>query len=270
MNKSLTSFKAIFYIIFTVAIHLGLAGNAFAFEWFQSEGHEDVEFLRGKEYIINSKDQENISHVGLSFPIGKNTLATAAHIVANRKIGDLVYVGQIPALTKKVQWMAGRIAEINLAEDLAIIQLSSDVNIMSNNMIPICPSSPKAGTLLLMIAVDLDDGRAIRLRTSRAITTNLQTMPLVTPESNTILGSSTGQYPRDMFGKSRIVSAGSGESGESGGAMFDVQRQCVAGITSMTFPLDSLEDKDKVLNAMGSPPFSSLVIGSPIPQYIKH
>ena len=264
------SLRKIVYVICTITFYIGLAGNAFAFEWFQSEGREDVEFLRGKEYIINSIDQENKSHIGLSFPIGKNTLATAAHIVANRKIGDLVYVAQIPKLTMNVQWMFGRISEINLGEDSAIIQLSSDVNIKLDNMIPVCPSFPKAGTLLVMIAVDLADGRAIRLRASRAITTNLQTMPLVTPESNTILGSSTGQYPQDMFGKSRIVSAGSGEPGESGGAMFDVRRQCLAGITSMMFPLDSLEDKDKVLIAMGSPPFSSLVIGSPIPQHNKH
>lgn len=224
MNKSLATFKKIFYLTFTVAIFSGIAGNVFAVEWFQFERNGDVEFLRGREFIINSIDKENMSHVGLSFPIGKNTLATAAHIVANRKVDDFIYIGQIPNLGMHVQWAIGRISEINLGEDSAIIHLSSDVDIKLEKVIPVCPSFPKAGALLLMIAVEIDYGRLIILRSSRSITTNLQTMPLLTPESDTKLGSSTGQYPRGMFGRSRIVAAGTGTLGASGGAMFDVQR----------------------------------------------
>ena len=270
MNRSPTHFKIIFYVICSIAIYGGLFGNALAFEWFQSHNSEDVAILRDKEFIINSIDDENTSHIGLSFPIGKNALATAAHIVANRKVGDFVYISQIPKLNMYVQWRVGRISEINLDEDSAIIQLSSDISITIDNMPSICPTAPKEGVVLAMIMVTLENDRVAGLGSSHAIATNLQTMPLLTPESNALLGASTGQFPRDMFGKSRIVSAGTGALGESGGAMFDVNRQCVAGITSMKFPMTALNDMKAVQNKMGNPPFYDLVIGSPVLKYIKH
>ncbi|MGF1884725.1 serine protease [Photobacterium profundum] len=187
---------------------------------------------------------KNAVSKGLGVALDSKHIATAAHVVNYLTVGDEATVIYQPSVNRQPLEYRAKLIKLDEKADLAIMQLKKQK--LPEFIIPkICKKS--IGGAIVNGGKPTGPHKKTGARLFSGINTNITTMPLVTKKANAKY-SESGYPPRHQYKleKRIIITNNSVIAGNSGGAIFDVERNCVIAIASMTATFDTFEDKESL------------------------
>lgn len=241
---------------------VSVAWAADTIKWFDYTGQiEDLSTLENQQYVIQFDDGHGFTHTGMGFSLSDSRILTASHLFPYGKIGDLVRIGSHQGMNSMLNWQDGKITQLDPSYDFAAIKLAEQV---TTHTLPECPTAPLPGSPVVVYKPSVENNMVVGGYINSAIVTALCKMPKTTVVWDEKRPPGTYSLQAQSGGR-RLVAAGSSDPGVSGGAIWDVKRKCVAGIASAVIPFKHLEDRQSTLEQAGNPPYSSFLIGIPVP-----
>ena len=225
-----------------------------------------------KYQVMLSYNVGNKTSSGMAVPVAVNKLITAAHVVNDIKVNEYVNVFYMEENDKSIKSYRAVIKNINIENDSAILELI-------NGELPV-GSIPqrcayKSGNLIAGAKFTRINGDLSGLSMFSGVLAYYDKMPVVSNHYNE-QASIEGHPPLKMLGQNKIVGIleDNAASGNSGGAIFDVERDlCVVGIVSMVLRVEDLKEPNKMAKQLNIPKYENirngreLIVGIPIDEY---
>ncbi|WP_105168689.1 S1 family peptidase [Pseudoalteromonas sp. T1lg23B] len=209
------------------------------------QNNSSIQADEGKELVINyqvmisvqSKDNALIN--GMGIPLNHELVVTADHVLADLEVGDSVYV-QLGNLGKLSQPLLAKVVLRSAQTDLAYLKLIE--HRFSPAAVPKWCENEQFGSRVAMSKLTPDS----RVAASSGTISGITERPLMTESFNTA-ASKEGIAPNNMRSEpvSWILLHQGMQGGFSGGAMYDVNNQCVVAVSSLIASFDDLAEPDR-------------------------
>ncbi|WP_183138974.1 trypsin-like peptidase domain-containing protein [Pseudomonas syringae group genomosp. 3] len=209
---------------------------------------------------------------GMGVVLSPTRIATAAHVVSDVSVGDVVTIKYALGVREPFTRLKGVLKFVDAAHEVAILELLTDQ--LPARAPPVFCSHSVGGNKLASLA-PVTNGNTMMPYTGLAgYTTNITTFPRVSDAFNDKARLS-GFPPNEAVGQERVTSVitSSTQHGNSGGALFDVDQQCVVGIISIVVPIRDLESPGLITDGLNEPGSSfedrDLLFAVPITEFLK-
>lgn len=215
-------------IVFAICIGSAF-GDTEKVEWFQNRRPDFalIEFANS-QLIVRYRPLSGGEVSGLAFVVD-GQLISASHIYSQIKIGDEVEIGRHNGVGSKIDWSKATLVSVSPIDDLAKLN-PREHGVLANNDLPFCQQGARSGALLEATKFRTEGTYILSSSSAAAVNTSLKILPRVNEFANQTL--QPGQISLlAMAGQNRLVAAGNATGGHSGGALFDVTRRCVVGVS---------------------------------------
>lgn len=194
---------------------------------------------------INVAVDSGISH-GLGVPISPKYIATVAHVVDNLEVGQDV---KIFKLGNAKQSEVGKLAYISPIDEIAVLEFPGGHGF---DLPRLCENS--FGGQRIHGSKPADIKNRITGGTSFiGLVTNVTEFPLVNEDMNKTTIKEAKINTKEMAGLKRlmIVVNARASSGNSGGAIVDIDNKCIVGLASMNARVSSFEAPNQLFKELG-------------------
>ncbi|MCF6434807.1 serine protease [Pseudoalteromonas sp. MMG022] len=208
------------------------------------QNNSSIQPAEGKDMVINYqvmvsvRPEDNKLINGMGIPLNPELIVTADHVVDGLEVGDLAYV-QLGRLGKLSQPMAAEVVLRSPETDLAYLKLVESR--FEPAVVPKWCEDEQFGSRVAMSKLTPDS----RVTTASGTVSGITKRPLMT-ESFNAEASKEGFPPNNMHSEpvSWILLHQAMSGGFSGGAIYDVNNQCVVAVSSLIASFNDLAEPD--------------------------
>ena len=205
-----------------------------------------------KQVWLSYENKAGRTISGSGVPLTPTLIATAAHVVNDMANDQQLTVKYYPNMAQKGYRLTAKLKYISEEEDLAVVEL---VNVsLPSAAIPDRCERSTGGDIITGGQQQFLNEQTAGISYFNGVISNKSTLPPVTAQYNE-KAKVAGFPPIEMKGHEKIISlvSSSAHGGNSGGAIFNVETQCVVGVVSMVASVKDFINPEAFIRESGYP-----------------